>query len=304
MTFTFTGIRANGTRVTLPEPAEVKYDSADDAPADGFQGVFPLTGEIGVLVRLEIAVDGETLFLGTVDVQREIVSGSGNVLRLACRSLAGLLLDSEAVPQTYVFPSLGTVFARHVGPYGFTSFLGSVSAFREPLRVVKGMSEWQAAAEFCEKFLRVTPRVQGTVFDASGSAQSGSLVLDNSRGTRYFRTEVRNRRCDFLSAVYAPDAITGTYRLTAEDARAETAGIRRSRCLTGTSSNAGALLKKADRSAFAVYADCPGMPQAFVGAAASLNDPVLGVFNGLTVSRVRCVFDASGLRTSYCLRRD
>ncbi len=217
--YSFTGIRADGTETALSAPAGARFDSADDAPADSFQGVFPLSKTCGTLVRLRISrADGKTLFLGTADVQREIVSGSGNLLRLVCRSLAGLLLDSEAVPRTYGFPSLGTVFERHIKPYGFTSFLGDASVYREPLRVVKGMSEWQAAAQFCKEFLRVTPRVRGAVFDASGAAETGTLLLDNSCGTRYFRAEVRNRCCDRLTAIYAPDGDTGVYKLAAEDA--------------------------------------------------------------------------------------
>lgn len=303
--YVFTGIRADGTETALPVPAGARFDSADDAPADSFRGVFPLSENVGTLVRLRISgAKGETLFTGTVDVQREIVSGSGNLLRLACRSLAGLLLDSGALPQTYGFPSLGTVFERHVKPYGFTSFLGDASIYREPLRIVTGMSEWQAAAAFCKKFLRVTPRVQGTVFDASGAAESGALLLGNPAGTRYFRAEVRERCCDRLSGIYVPDGETGVYRLAAEDAETAAMGIRRNRCLTKADADAGALLQKTGRSEFAVYAECPGAPEVRVGASASLDDPVLGAIGGLTVSQVRCVFDAEGLRTSYCFRRD
>jgi hypothetical protein len=305
VTCSFTGIRADGTELLLPAPAGARFDSADDAPADSFQGVFPLGETCGTLVWLKIsAADGETLFYGTVDVQREIASGSGNMLRLTCRSLAGLMLDSEPVPQTYESPALGTIFDRHIKPYGFTSFLGDTAIFRGPLSIAKGMSEWRAAAEFCRRFLRVTPRVRGTVFDASGAADSKAILLDNSAGTRYFRAEVRNRCCDRLTDLFAPDAATGVYKLAAEDGETAALGIRRNRCLTKADTDAAALLKKADRSAFAIFADCPGAPETAVGAAASLNDPVLGTFEGLTVSQVRCTYDAEGLRTNYCFRRD
>lgn len=303
--YVFTGIRADGTETELPAPIEAQFDSADDAPADSFQGVFPFAESIGTLVRLRISdVGGNELFLGTVDVQRAIVSGKGNLLRLVCRSLAGLLLDSEAVPQICAFPSLATVFERHVRHYGFSSFLGDASIYREPLRVVKGMSEWQAAAEFCEAFLRVKPRVRGTVFDASGAAESGVLTLDNTHGTRYSRAEVRNRLCDRLSTIYASDGGTGVYRLAAEDTETGALGIRRNRCLTKPGTDAVEILEKAGRHAFAVYADCPGAPEVSVGAPASLNDPALGAYNGLTVSQMRCVCGSDGLWTSYCLRRD
>ncbi len=302
--FLFTGIRADGTELPLPAPAEARFDAADDAPADGFRGVFPLSKPCGTLARLRISgADGTTLFLGTADVQREAVSGTGGTLSLSCRSLAGLLLDSAAVPQTYDSPSLGLIFKRHVEPYGFASFLGDASPFRGTLGVACGMSEWQAAAAFCKSFLGVTPRVRGNVFDASGAAEGGFLPLDNARGTRWFHAEVRLRRCDLLSAVYTPDGSTGVWRPAAEDATAAAEGIRRNRCLKNSNADAGAALRKAERSAFAVLADCPGAPEVSVGAGASFCDPALGFFSGLTVARVRCVFGAEGLRTSYCLRR-
>jgi hypothetical protein len=305
MTYRFFGIRADGTEVLLPLPAGARFDSAEDVPADSFQGIFPLTRTFGTLVRLRIDnPGGDPVFIGTVDVQREIVSGSGKMMRLSCRNLAGFLLDSAPVPVTLCFPSLGTIFERHVKPYGFTSFLGSGAVFREPFRIEKGMSEWSAATGFCKKFLHVTPRVRGTVFDASGSLPGGNLVLDNAGGTCYFSAEVRTRCCDRLTEVYEPDAATGAYRLTAEDKKTAAMGILRKRCLTGTGEDAEALLARADRSAFAVYASCPGAPKVSVGASSSLNDPVLGYFDGLTVAQLRCEYDAGGLRTSYCLRRN
>ena len=304
MTYRFTATRADGTETELPQPAEARFDAAEDAPADAFQATFPLEKSFGTLVRLRVSgPGGETLFTGTADAQREIVSGTGNMLRLTCRSLAGLLLDSAPVPETVCFPSLATIFEKHILPYGFSGFLGSGAVFREPFRIARGMSEWSAAAGFCEKYLRAAPRVRGTVFDASGEAPGGKLTLDNETGTRYFRAEVRGRCCDRLTEVYAPDAATGVYRLLARDGETAAMGLLRKRCLSGAAADAGALLAKARRSAFAVYADCPGAPEVPVGAAASLNDPVLGYFGGLTVARLRCDCDAEGLRTGYCLRR-
>ncbi len=303
MSFAFTGVRADGTEVPLPAPASARYDSGEDAPADGFRAEFPLQNSCGALARLRVSgADGGTLFFGTADVQRETVSGTGNILQISCRSLAGLLLDSSPVPQTYEAPSLSVIFERHIRPYGFASFLGGAAVCRGELQIVRGMSEWQTAAEFCRKFLGTAPRVRGTVFDASGAAGNGFLALGTG-GTRFFRAEVRRRECDRLTRIYVPDGATGLYRLAAQEDEAA-AGVRRLRCLSGAGADASAVLRRADRSAFAVYAECPGMPEAEVGTPASFCDPVLGNYPGMTVSQVRCTWDADGLRTVYCLRRD
>ena len=303
MNLIFTATRADGTEVSLPAPVWARYDSEEDAPADGLRADFPLAGTCGELARLNVSdAQGKTLFCGPVDVQREIVCGTGKMLRLSCRSLAGLLLDSEPVPQTYEAPSLSVIFERHIRPYGFTSFLGSAAVYRGELCVRKGMSEWQAAAAFCREFLLTVPRVRGTVFDASGGAGSGSLALGGA-GTRFFRAEVRRRGCDRITQIYVPDGTTGLYRMAAEK-ETGAAGVRRLRCLSKAGADASAVLRKACRSAFAVYAECPGVPEAEVGAPASLSDPMLGNYTGMTVSQVRCVWDADGLHTAYCMRRD
>ena len=304
MNVLFTGIWADGTEVLLPPPVRGRYDSAEDAPADGLRAEFPLAGTCGTLTRLRVSeTDGTVLFFGTVDVQRETTGGTGNVLNLSCRSLAGLLLDSEPVPRTYGSPSLSAIFERHIRPYGFTSFLGNPAICSGELCVRKGMSEWQTAAEFCRNFLRTEPRVRGTVFDASGTAAGTSLLLDNSEGTRYSGAEVRRRGCDILTKIYAPDGKTGLYRLAAEENESVTR-IRRIRCLGHAETDASAVLWKADRSAFAVLAECPGTPTAETGALASLCDPVLGSFTGMAVGQVRCTWDGDGVRTVYCLRRN
>lgn len=301
----YIGIKPGGEEIFLPAPAEAQFDSAEDAPADSFRGVFPLGKSCGMLTGLKIRREtGETLFVGTVDIQREIVSGSGNFLHLTCRNLAGLLLDSEPVPQSYEFPTLPAIFALHVKPYGFSGFLGNTGIFRGPLLITKGMSEWQVAAAFCKKYLQLTPRVRGTIFDASGSVNPTVMTFDNSGNTRYFRAEVRNRCCDRFSELFAPSGKTGAYELAAKDEETGALGILRNRCLTKMPTDADSILKTADRKAFAILVDCPGVPVTETGAPAVLNDPLLGVSSGLTVSEICCTLGSGGVWTRYRLRKD
>lgn len=300
----YCGVKPDGDEILLPAPYSARFDSAEDAPADSFEAVFPLSVSFGALTGLKIRSEKEdTLFVGTVDIQREISSGSGNLLRLTCRSLAGLLLDSGAVPQSYDFPSLPMIFERHVRPYGFTGYLGSSRIFQGTLRITKGMSEWQAAALFCKNFLGTVPRVRGSIFDASGETVLNAVSFDNSRGVRYFRAEVKNRFCDRISELFAPSGTTGAYGSAAKDAETSALGILRNRCLANASADAQSILKTADRKAFAVTVDCPGAPQAETGAPAELHDPLLGSYRGLLVSEICCIADADGIRTKYVLRR-
>lgn len=296
----YIGVTPDG-EVLLPAPAEAVWDSGEDAPADSFSGIFPLEKSFGNLTGVKILGDGGLLFDGATDIQRETSSAGGRVLKLAARSRAGLLLDSEAVPQTYSYPSLPMIYARHIAPYGFSGWLGSDRVFEGTMQITKGMSEWQAAALFCAVFLRTAPRVRGGVFDASGQAQQGELCFGGA-GLRYLSAEATNRFCDRYSEVFAPALSGGTYVSAAKNAGTQALGIRRRRCLK-SADGAGALFASADRKAFAVTVECPGRVQAETGAPAAFCGGALGTFGGLTVVGVRYLLDASGERTRIVLRR-
>lgn len=296
----YIGVTPDG-EVLLPAPAEVVWDAGEDAPADSFSGVFPLEKSFGDLTGVKVLGGDELLFDGVTDIQRETSAAGGRVLKLAARSRAGLLLDSEAVPQIYSYPSLPMIYARHVAPYGFSGWQGGDRVFEGTMQVAKGMSEWQAAALFCAAFLRIAPRVRGSVFDASGQIPQEELRFGGA-GLRYLSAEVKNRFCDRYSEVLAPAPSGGTYVSAAEDAGTQALGIRRRRCLK-SADGAGALLSSADRKAFAATVECPGRVQAEIGAPAVFCGGVLGTFGGLTVAGVRYLLDASGERTRIVLRR-
>ena len=301
MKLKYIGVSPDGEAV-LPAPAEIALDSRDDAPADSFAGVFPLAESLGALTGIRMLdADGELLFDGVTDIQREISSAGGRMLKLAARSRAGLLLDSEAAPQTYSYPSLPMIYARHIGPYGFSGFKGSGRIFEGTMQITKGMSEWQAAALFCTAFLKVTPRVRGSVFDASGEKAAQELCFGRG-GVRFCSAEVKNRWCDRYSEVFAPSLTGGTYVSAARDAQTAALGILRRKYLK-SADTAAALLASADRRSFAVTVECPGRVQAVIGAPAVFRDGALGGIAGLSVAETRYLLDASGERTRIVLRR-
>ena len=296
----YVGVTPDG-EVLLPAPVKVVWDSSEDAPADSFSGIFPLEKCFGSLTGVKVLGGGELLFDGVTDIQRETSAPGGRVLALAARSRAGLLLDSEAVPQTYSYPSLPMIYARHIAPYGFSGWLGGDWVFEGTMQITKGMSEWQAAALFCAAFLQTAPRVRGSVFDASGQAPQGELRFGGT-GLRYLSAEVKSRFCDRYSEVFAPALSGGTYVSAAKDAGTRALGIRRRRCLK-SADGAGRLFASADRKAFAVTVECSGRVQAETGEPASISGGVPGTSAGLTVAGVRYLMDASGERTRIVLRR-
>jgi hypothetical protein len=301
----YSGVLPNGEEVSLPAPCKAQFDSSADAPADSFSGVFPVKRNRGSLTGLKIRNGGGELFFdGTIDIRREISSAGGRLLKISSRSRAGLLLDSEALPQIYDYPAMATIYEKHIRPYGFSGWKGNSRVFDRSLRVVKGMSEWQVASLFCETFLLVTPRVRGGIFDASGQSPGGKIQFGGRGGLPYFSAEIRNRYCDRYSQIFAPSGTEDGYVSAAKDAKAAALGIVRNRCLTNSSKDAAAILEAADRKAFAVTVDCPGGIGAEIGSPASLEDPFLGSVGGLAVSEIRCVLGTGGTTTRYVLRRE
>ena len=295
-------MNAAGERFTLPAPASFKISVSADAPADAFSGVFPLKNSLGPLTAVRaFARDGSLLFDGIVDEQDECSCG-GLLLTLKARGRAALLLDSEALPQSYEYPSLPIIFARHAAPYGFTGYLGDEKGFAGALEVEKGMSEWEAAALFCSRFLKTVPRVTGTVFDASGAVPE-DLTVFGAGGARYVSLTLKRRYSDLLSEILCRTEDGGAYLRVAEDAEAESYGIQRKRYLSAAGTDVAKLLKNAEKRFVEAVLDCAGEPPAPLYAKAEVRDPVLGKLEGMFVAQTEYLLDSGGEHCRVTLRK-
>lgn len=300
---TYIAVTPQGKSIPLPPPASVRLNRGEDAPADGFTGVFPLEKSVGNITYIQIYDKKQQLcFDGIVDEQKESCAAQ-RTLTLVARSRAALLLDNEAMPQTYHMPSLQTVFTRHVQPYGFQRVVGDSKTFSGELMITKGMSQWQAAAQFCTRFLKVKPRVVGTTFDASGEKPQGKVTFDNAGGIVYSSITVENQYVQRLSELMAKSGKSGAYCLAAQDGTAVSLGIRRRRYLSDGSTNADQLVSSAAKKAFRVVVLCPGEQTLGLLTDATVRDTALGEISGLTVSQVDYRLDASGESSRITLRR-
>jgi len=299
---TYIGITPTGKNVKLPNPVQVRLNRAEGAPADGFTGVFPMGRTAGNLTGIHIYDKNQELcFDGIVDEQKESC-GSEMMLTIIARSSAALLLDNEAIPQTYNMMSLPMIFARHVLTYGFSSFLGSKKLFPGELAVTKGMSDWQAAELFCTKYLNVKPRIQNGVFDASGIRPQGEIIFDNTNGVRYSSLTAENKYSSLLSELLMQQNSNGSYSPIMRDESAVALGIRRRRCLTA-GQNAGTVIRASQCKAFDVKADCPGEIPAQLLQNASVQDKILGTIGNLYISEIDYILNSGGETTRFTLRR-
>lgn len=292
----------NDGEITLPTPIRACFSSDEDAPADSFSGVFPMEAGYPALTGLKIN-DGDTLiFDGIVDEQLETV-GNSRQMELSARSMAALLLDNAALPQNYVNPSLATVFGRHIQPYGFTGYLGDARPVAGTLSVTAGMSEWQTAADFCARFLQVTPRVRGRIFDASGQAPTGEVRFDNRSGIRYASGTLNRKPCAVISEYLVKSGTVGSYVSAANNPEAAALGIIRKRCLKSSASGAADRMKQSRKKAFSLVLDCPGGIPAELFTPAAVNDPELGNMENLYIAGLHYSLDSDGEHCKVTLRR-
>ena len=84
---------------------------------------------------IQVVKDGAVFFRGLIDEQTILVDGDGAGIEVCSRSMAALLLDNEAIPQTYYVPSTRLIYQRHAQPYGFSEFSGKDKAFSTKLQI-------------------------------------------------------------------------------------------------------------------------------------------------------------------------
>lgn len=296
------GVTPEGERLRLPAPVSARMNRAEDAPADGFEGVFPMERSRRVFTALlGYGAGGALVFDGIVDEQRE-TCGTVAELFLAARSRAALLLDNEAVPQVYSAPSLPVLFARHAAPYGFSGFAGPGRAFPGELTVERGMSEWQVLEMFCTRFLKIRPRAESGVFDASGVRPAGGLLFSNRDGTAYSSVR-RDRNYYALISELRVQADAAAFPAVFRDETAAALGIRRGRLLSADK-NVEQTFAAARKKFVSFTVTCPGEVDARLFMQASVSDPVLGREEGLAVSEIDYALTPDGETTRFLLRRD
>ena len=288
-----------GKRVDFPFLLSLKMDWDEDAPAHSLAASFAVDAPAPRLARVEVLHEGVLVFRGIVDQQDTKISPQGNRLRLVARSLAALLLDNEALPQTYINPSLRGLFERHARPYGFPSFAGNGGAFRGKLTVEKGMSEWQVLQGFCDYFLGASLSVRPDgVLDAAGDPPKGLLRFSNTDGIPYQSVTHQDFFCRRIQEIWLQAGVGTGYQGHVVDAETAGLGIQRKRYKTATNYQGTSVLRKSRRQAEECTLSCLGWVPAQLGMEASLADPFFGESDGWTVAK--CTYQQSQAGESTC----
>lgn len=239
-----------GNVTSLKNPLKVSFISSDDAPADRLTAVFAVTENIQPLMSVEVLDGLKRVFFGYVDTQTDEQTVNGMILTISARSLACILLDNEALPQTYCMVSMRDLMERHFIPLGFTEFKGTEKTFDDEFTVSKGMSEWAVLSEFCKKFTGTSPKINcNGMIDISGENDGKAVYISSSRCISKKHTLKRHL---LISEIMVRAETANGYVMPFKDDFANALGIRKRRYLNAVDSknlspfSAGKILENAD----------------------------------------------------------
>lgn len=230
----------NGKTTKFKKPVSVNIVSSEDAPANSLYAVFTVSGFVPVLDRIDVFNGSERIFFGKVDSQTTEKNKNGQLLTIKARSMECVLLDNEALPQTYCMPSMPLLMKRHFEPLGFDSFIGTAKAFSGELTITKGMSEWGVLSAFCRHFMNTVPKMDSNgVINITGDESSEVVYLSSDRCISVKSTLDRS---SLISEIYARTYTAGGYEMPLENDFARQLGVKKIRYVNSIDSESRTVL--------------------------------------------------------------
>lgn len=160
-----------------------------DAPCDGLRITVSDKLPFDEIKGIKAYCDDELIFNGFVDTQRETANDSTYSCFIYARSSACVLLDNEAEPRSYSYPTAYAIFQSNIADFGFEYGLPELSNENSYL-VNKGVSCFGALNNFVYgmtgKSIIVTPNNKIMLAERSG-------VFDFSRFNILSEKRIINR---------------------------------------------------------------------------------------------------------------
>ena len=229
-----------GKETEFKKPVSVNIVSSEDAPADSLYAVFAVSGAVPVLEGIEVLEGSERIFRGKIDSQTIEKNNKGLLLTVKARSIECVLLDNEALPQTYCMPSMPLLMKRHFEPLGFYDFVGTEKAFNGELNITKGMSEWGVLSAFCRHFMNTVPRIdRNGAINITGEESKEIVYLSSDRCLSVKNTLTRS---NLISDIYARTYTAGGYEMPLENEFAKSLGVKRIRYVNSIDSESRTVL--------------------------------------------------------------
>ena len=218
-----------------------------------------------------------------------------------------MLLDNEAMPQEYHYPSLTQLYERHVEPYGFCGFIGNGGTFDTKMTITKGMSEWQVIEEFCVRCFGTIPFVTADAYiDCSGAVPNEQLVFDNSDASciPYLSILYRDKFYKRVSELYIQPKLGQAYTSVVHDDQAHKLGVQRRRFVVSNNYRGTRMIDSAKRKAVEVTVVCAGGICGSLKMPVVISDAILGTIDKLSIAGWTYTLNSNGERCEYLLRKE
>lgn len=300
------------TKVNITQVLTAVIDSETEVPADSLTITFPYDSDISENADyISVYLENELVFKGQIDEIITIKKADGVINKLTARNFASFLLDNEAEPLTYINPSAGLIFEKHLRPFGFTEYESDDVPFYGALKIDKGMTHWQVLYNFCKNRYGTVPRISGNgKVSFRGADSNRKVIFGEEKGNiHYCSLKQHNKRFKLISKVRLKLNEFGVYSGVIVNSNRESCSINRVRYVNLLSDNstietADKIISKSNSDSYLLELECLGCHIGIIGHKAKIDDSVIGEINNLKVIRVRYTLDNSGEKTMVTLGKE
>ena len=277
------GITAAGEQISLFPLLELEYLDTWGTCAQSLSARFLWEKALPELAYLHLYQGDSLFFTGIVDQQELLLLQGCRYLDLQARGMGALLLDNEAMPQTYVNATLPQIFSRHIQPYGFDGIHCSTDPVLSCYTISKGTSEWEVLETFCLRTLGTVPRIDpvGQIWVDSISTPNHLLLSNSGVGTPFLQLQDTTKQQEVLSQVVVRDS-QYVYGTVVENPWSGSLPRRRylipaSEWANYPSGNALLRIRESMAAKWSLTAVVPGLLEIFPGDVVTVEDDILSV---------------------------
>lgn len=287
-------------------------ESDTNVPADSLTVTFPYSSEISKNADyISAYLDNKLVFTGQIDEIITIKKADGVINKLTARSMASFLLDNEAEALTYINPSAGFIFERHLKPLGITEYEADDIPFYGALKIDKGMTHWQVLYNFCKNRYGVMPRISGDGKAYFKGADNTAVVTfgEEKDDIHYLSLRENNKRFKLISEVKLKLNEFGTYSGVIRNTNDESNSINRVRYVNLISDNntietADKIINQSNLDSYTIELECLGCQIGVIGSKAEIYDNLLGEMKNLKIISVRYTLDSNGEKTTVTMGKE
>lgn len=213
------------------KPLSVTLNRDIKIPADSLTALFVSDNDEKELSDIAVYDGKKCVFKGIIDEQIESLTENGRLLEINARSLAALLLDNEAMPQSCYLPNMRLFMARDFSKLGFTEYIGEDNPKSGSISIEKGTSEWSLLEQYCEKFLGTYPRIDedGTIYISD--IEPDTIIIPDNGDIRLLSLKRVRKRCNIISEYRVRAHRGGGYEMIIGNKKAERLKLRAVRYL-------------------------------------------------------------------------